>query len=155
MSRVHRFEFSTRLTAAPAIVWAHAISLSGVNRELLPLARMTAPAGVEQLDPARVPRGQTLFRSWILFLGFLPVDYDDIGLAEFEPGHRFLERSTMLTQRSWQHERLVEPAGEGCQVTDRVEFEPRLALLGPLQALVFRAAFALRHWNLRRLFGSP
>ena len=65
-----------------------------------------------------------LGRSWILLGGLLPVDYDDLKLAELEPGRRFLERSRTLTFSVWQHERIVEPEGEGrCRVTDRLGFE--------------------------------
>ena len=61
-----------------------------------------------------------LGRSWILLGGVLPVDYDDLCLAELEPGRRFLERSRTLAFRVWQHERVVEPEGAGaCGVTDR------------------------------------
>jgi hypothetical protein len=71
-----------------------------------------------------------------------------------EPGRRFLERSAMLTQRVWQHERVIEPCPHGCRVTDRVCFEPRLPGLGSLFVLVFKAVFHWRHRNLRRLFGQ-
>jgi len=127
--------------------------MSGVNRELAPLARMTVPREFASLDLERAPLGQRAFRSWILALGFLPIDYDDLTFVELEPGHRFLERSTMLTQRVWEHERVVEPAGAGCVISDRVRFEPRIPVLGPLFLVVFRLAFRLRHRNLRRLFG--
>jgi hypothetical protein len=35
-----------------------------------------------------------------------------------------------------------------------VRFEPRVAWLAPLHAVVFRAVFGLRHRNLRQLFGA-
>ena len=34
-------------------------------------------------------------------LRVLPVEYDDLTIAELEPGRRFLERSTMMTLRRW------------------------------------------------------
>ena len=64
----------------------------------------------------------------------------------------------MLTQREWQHERVVEPVAGGSMVTDRVRFVPRAVVFGPLFLSVFRLAFRLRHRNLRRLFagtGAP
>lgn len=114
---------------------------------------MTAPREFASFDLERAPLGQRAFRSWILAFGFLPIDYDDLTFVEIEPGRRFLERSTLLTQRVWEHERVVEPAGAGCVISDRVRFEPRVSFLGPLFLRVFRLAFALRHRNLRRLFG--
>jgi len=129
--------------------------MSGVNRELFPLARMTYPRGFERLDDEPPVLGRTLFRSWILALGFIPVEYDDITLAEIDPGSRFLECSELLTQREWVHERTVEPHGAGCLIADRVHFVPRVSVLGPLHLLVFRATFWLRHRNLARIFGVP
>jgi ligand-binding SRPBCC domain-containing protein len=148
------FEVVSEVAADAATVWTHAVSGRGINRELAPLARMTLPGDGPILSPDEVVIGKRLFRSWILLGGLLPVDYDDLTLVELEPGRRFLESSPMLSQRVWRHERIVESSGDGCRVTDRVEFEPRIRLLGPLYAAVFRAAFRLRHRNLRRSFGA-
>ena len=153
MARAQSFEISSRLSASAADVWSHATSMRGVNRELFPLVRMTHPRGLESLDDAEVPLGRRAFRSWILLAGLLPIDYDDLTFVELEPG-RFLERSPMLTQREWQHERFVTPTAGGCVLTDRVHFTSRIAALGPLFLPVFRMAFALRHRNLRRRFGE-
>lgn len=152
--RPYAFSLASRLSAPPAQVWAHATSMRGVNRELFPLARMTYPAAFARLDAARLPLGRRAFRSWILAGGFLPIDYDDLTFVAIEPGRRFLECSPMLTQREWRHERLVEAVDGGTLVTDRLAFVPRIRALGPLQLWVFRAAFALRHRNLRRIFGG-
>lgn len=146
------FEVSSTLASPAPEVWHHAITPAGVNFELRPLARMTWPAGIERLEAA--PLGTRLCRSWILFLGVLPIDYDDLTFVEFGPGFRFLERSPMLSQRLWQHERTVEERGGACRVTDRVRFEPRVRLLGAVQRVVFHRAFRLRHRNLRRRFGE-
>ena len=154
MSRAYQIEFSSRLAAPAAEVWAHASSMRGVNRELFPLARMTHPRELSAIEPGLVTLGQRAFRSWIFAFGLVPIDYDDLTLIELEPGRRFLERSPMLTQREWQHERVVEPAAGGSVLTDRVRFVPRAAVLGPLFLPVFRLAFRLRHWNLRRIFGA-
>lgn len=148
------FEISSRLAAPAEEVWAHATSMEGVNRELSPLARMTYPRHLRSLDDRSVPIGQRVFRSWVLAGGVVPIDYDDITFAELEPGRRFLERSPMLTQREWQHERVIEPAEGGCVVTDRVRFVPRAPALGPLFLRLFRLAFWVRHRNLRRIFAD-
>jgi ligand-binding SRPBCC domain-containing protein len=140
---------TSRLPAPAEAVWARVTTFEGVNDELRPVMRMTAPAHVRELSEDTVVLGERLFRSWILLLGLLPVDYDDITLVELEPGRRFLERSPMLSMRSWQHERVVEPDGDGCTVTDRLEFEPRLPLPA---APVVRALFRHRHRRLRRRF---
>jgi hypothetical protein len=119
-----------------------------------PFLRMTLPPGVEQLNPESIEIGKPIGRSWILLFGLLPFDYDDVTLVRLEPGSGFLERSRMLSQRSWEHERTLEPAAGGCFVTDRVRWQPRLGLparpLRPIIAWFFRH----RHKRLRRHFGD-
>ncbi|MGH0035719.1 MAG: hypothetical protein ACQGVK_11905 [Myxococcota bacterium] len=146
------FRIASTLAAPPRAVWDHAMSPSGVNRELRPLLRMSFPDDVENIVACWRP-GERVFRSWLLLGGFLPVDYDDLAIVEVEPGRRFLERSSLLSQRVWEHERIVEPLGEGCRLTDRIRFEPRLGVLGAVYAPIFRVLFRHRHRNLRRLFG--
>ena len=124
-SRPAEFEVSSLVPAPPEKVWERIITPAGINHELRPWMRMTRPRGFERLDPESV---------------------------ELEPGRRFLERSPMLSQRSWQHERIVEPAEGGSRVTDRIRMEPRLGLPGaPLRPL-FRAVFRHRHRRLRAWF---
>jgi ligand-binding SRPBCC domain-containing protein len=146
------FTVSTVLAAPADRVWAHATSMRGVNRELFPLLRMTYPAAFEGLTPAEVTLGRRLFRSWILLLGVLPVEYDDLTIEELGPGHRFLERSKLLTQHEWVHERTVEPRGSGSVLTDRIRFTPRVPLLAGFHFVVFRIVFHLRHRALSRIF---
>jgi ligand-binding SRPBCC domain-containing protein len=145
------FRFESRLAAPAAEVWAHATTMKGINAELFPLARMTSPR--VPLEAKDIVPGRRVMRSWILALGVLPIDYDDLTFAEFEEGRRFLERSPMLSQRLWEHERIVSALPGGCSVVDRVRFEPRVRLLGVLQLPVFRMTFANRHRQLARRFG--
>ena len=154
MIRSYEFSFTSHLAAPAAVLWVHATSMDGVNRELWPLVQMTYPANVTALEAATIPLGQRLFRSWILLFGILPIDYDDLTFVEIDIGSRFLERSPMLTQREWQHQRTIEPLDEGCTVTDSIRFTPRLPGIGAFLLPIFRLAFRLRHRNLRRLFGQ-
>jgi hypothetical protein len=138
---------------------------------------MTFPQGISDLTAAWKP-SERLFRSWLLLAGIFPIDYDDVvfeevepgrrflersslltqrvweHFEEVEPGRRFLERSSLLTQRVWEHERTIESTPEGCLVTDRVRFVPRLPWLAGLYRPVLRAVFRWRHRNLRSLFGE-
>jgi hypothetical protein len=138
-------------------VWRRVVTPEGINDELRPWMRMTMPRHlrgktIDDVEPGR------LGRSWLLLFGLIPFDYDDLGLAELGPGFRFLERSTMLSMRAWEHERRVVPAGDtACEVTDRVEFELRrpLALVPGLPAAVralLARVFAHRHGRLARRF---
>ena len=144
---------TSELACSADEAWRHAASPAGVNDELMPLVRMTFPPGVSDLTEGARP-GVRLFRSWLLLGGVLPVEWDDLVFEEVEPGRRFLERSSMATQRVWEHERIVEPTAGGCRVTDRVRWQPRIALLGVLLAPVFRLVFWWRHHRLRRRFGG-
>jgi hypothetical protein len=136
------------------------VTPGGINDELRPWMRMTVPRPLRGKTIDDVEPGGRLGRSWLLLFGLIPFDYDDLGLAELGPGFRFLERSTMLSMRSWEHERTIVPAGENaCEVTDRVAFELRrtLAVVPGLAAgvrAVLRRVFAHRHRRLARHFGG-
>jgi ligand-binding SRPBCC domain-containing protein len=140
--------------AAPAdVVWGHVSTFDGVNDELRPIMRMTAPAHIRGLEPQDVVLGERLFRSWVLLFGVLPIDYDDLTLVAIEPGRGFQERSKMLSMRVWEHDRTLEPNGAGCVVRDRLGFEPRMPGMGPLLERIVRGLFRHRHRRLRRRFG--
>ena len=142
------------LAAAPEVVWARVSTFEGVNDELRPILRMTAPARVRGLDPAEVVLGERIFRSWVLLFGVIPIDYDDLTLIALEPGRGFHERSRMLSMPVWEHERTLEPYGEGgCRVRDRLSFEPRLPGMGRLLERIVSATFRHRHRRLRGRFG--
>jgi len=150
---VRTFTAESRVTARRDTVWRHATRPSDLDREFRPFLRMTFPPEIEDLEATFRP-GERICRSWILLFGLIPVEYDDLTFVELEPGRRFLERSAMLTQRRWEHERTLDDDDGGTRVVDRVEFESRMPLLEPIQAIVFRAVFAWRHYRLRRLFGG-
>jgi hypothetical protein len=157
MQRRAEIQVASRLSAEPAAVWERAMSAEGINAELGPLLRMTVPRELESLDLHGLEPGP-LGRSWILLFGLVPIDYDEIGLERLEPGRGFLERSRMLSQRFWEHERTIRSDGEGdgagTVLTDRIAWEPRVPLPGgalrPLMAAVFRH----RHKQLQRHFGG-
>ena len=154
MQRRAEIRVESSLEVEPAVVWARVMSAEGINDELWPWLRMTVPRGLDSLDLESVEPGR-LGRSWVLLFGLVPVDYDDLGLERIEPGRGFLERSTMLSQRRWEHERTIEPvAGAGCVVTDRIAWEPRLPVPGRLLRPMFGAFFRHRHRRLRRHFSS-
>lgn len=149
MRRRAEITASSEVEAGADAVWARAIDPVGINHELGPLMRMTVPRGVEDfgLDD---PEPGHVGRSWILLFGLIPFDYDDITVVRAEPGRGFLERSTMLSMRLWEHERTLEPLGEGrCRVTDRLAWEPRLPVPGALLRPLIRFVFRHRHRRLR------
>ena len=151
-SRPGGFEVSSQVAAPPEKVWERIITPEGINHELRPWMRMTVPSGFTGLDPESVELGVPIGRSWVFLFGVIPFEYDDVTLVELEPGRRFLERSPMLSQRTWQHERIVEPAEGGSRVTDRIRMEPRLGLPARPLVPVFRAMFRHRHRRLAAWF---
>jgi hypothetical protein len=153
MERRAEFSIGSRLQAEPAAVWERATSAEGINAELGPLLRMTVPRGAESLDLHGLEPGP-LGRSWLLLFGLIPIDYDQIGLARIEPGRGFLERSTMLTQRLWEHERTIEADAGGATLVDRLAWEPRLPLPGRALRPLIATVFGHRHRQLRRHFGG-
>ncbi len=142
------------------VVWERAVTEEGINEELAPILRMTMPKGLAGKTVDTVEVGVPLGRSWILLGGLLPVDYDDLRLAELEPGRRFLERSRTLSFSVWQHERIVEPEGEGrCRVTDRLGFELKRGVAwipgaARLAGAVVGFLFRHRHRRLVRAHGG-
>jgi ligand-binding SRPBCC domain-containing protein len=146
---------SSTVTAPLAEVWAHASSMPGVNRELMPIVRMTWPRSTPSLAGVdEVPLGRVLFASWILLLGFIPIDRHMLRLRALDPPHGFHEDSWSWMQRRWVHRRTLEAIdATRTRVIDEVEFEPRLGgarLLRP----IYQRVFEHRHAVLRRLFGS-
>ena len=120
--------------------------------------RMTVPGRLRDISLDDVELGVRVCRSWVLVLGVVPFEYDDLVIVERGPGLRFLERSSTLVARTWQHERTVVPTDQGCRLTDRVSLEPRRAVgrLPGSAAMVRRvveAIFAHRHRRLAARFG--
>jgi hypothetical protein len=142
------------LLARRADVWERVSTAQGINDELWPLLRMTAPPRLREGGLAQVQIGQRICRSWVLLLGVLPVDYDDITLVRLEPPAGFLERSRMLSQRVWEHERTLEEVPDGCVLTDRITYVPRLPVPDRALRALFAAVFRHRHRRLRRRFGG-
>ncbi|MDQ3790587.1 MAG: hypothetical protein M3422_25545 [Actinomycetota bacterium] len=148
-------EFASPLMAPADQVWAHVTDFAGINAEMRPLLRMTAPHAWRNLTPENIHLGHRLFRSWLLLFGLFPIDYDDLTIVEFGPGHRFLERSQMFSASVWEHERVVELTGaDSCRVIDRVRFTPRWRPLGLVLGWFVPRFFLHRHRQLRRAFGD-
>ena len=155
-STIATIDIETWLARSGREVWADVTTARGINRELGPWLRMTVPAPLREATLSDLEVGTTIGRSWILLLGLVPVDYDDLGLSEIGDGY-FHERSTMATATEWHHERWVTDecrAGRpGCVVKDRVRFvsRPWLRRVPGAAALhegIITAVFRHRHRRL-------
>lgn len=146
------FEIASDLAASPEAVWQRVVTPAGINDELLPLMRMTMPRHLRGATIDQIPLQQRIGRCWLLLLGLVPVDYDDLALVEVDPGRRFLEHSTMLTQSRWSHERIVEPHDGGCRVIDRLRWEGRTRAFEAVFGAAVPILFRHRNRRLRRHF---
>lgn len=143
------FSRSSVLDASVGVVWDRVTRFDGVNHELMPWMRMTPPRRYRSATIESVPLDVPLGRVLIWYLGFLPLDYDEMSFTELLPGAHFQERSTMRFMRSWGHHRAVAAVDEGrTRLTDTIEFEPRPPLASwPLERIL-RGLFAHRHRRL-------
>jgi ligand-binding SRPBCC domain-containing protein len=146
-------ELSSTLRASAETVWAHATSMRGVNEELAPWVRMTVPRRARGKSIADAPPGREAFASVLLAFGVVPFDVHHLTLESVDTGH-FIEESWSWLNRRWRHERTVDPAGEGCVVTDRVTFDPRVARGAIVVMPIVRRLFEHRHRVLRARFGA-
>lgn len=147
-----QFTISSDLAIAAEDLWRHSVTPVDINAEFKPLLQMRFPQGMDDVTEGWAP-GDIGFRSWILLGGLLPVDYDDLRFIELEPGHHFVERSTMLSQAYWEHRREIHPLEGGARITDSIEFAPRATVLTPVYEKIFSMIFRYRHRSLRRMYG--
>lgn len=149
---MRRVQHSVQVPAPAYAVWERAVTAEGINDEMRPVMTMTMPRALRGRTIDEIPLGQPVGRAWLRLLGVLPFDYDRLVLVELEPGRRFLERSTMLSMRLWQHERTLTPLPGGTLVEDTVTFDPRLPLrpVAGLLHLVVDRFFRHRHRRLLR-----
>ena len=128
--------------------------MTGVNEELMPIMRMTFPAGASGMSLADAPLGCVAFHSWILLFGWIPIDRHALTLTEVRDGFGFREDSSSWSQRQWRHERTLEDIDGGCIVRDRLTFSARIPWFEPVLAGIVRTLFQHRHGRLRRRYGA-
>ena len=143
-------ENHVEVSAAPATVWDRIVDPEGINHEMRPWMTMSMPRGTSELSVETIPLGRPVGRAWLRLFGLIPFDYDHLTIVELEPGRRFLERSTMLSMRRWEHERTLTPVPGGTRVHDRVVLEPRVPIPG-LAAILASLVDAFFKHRQRRL----
>lgn len=130
------------------------LTMAGVNAELRPLVRMTAPEAWAARAIVDWPARRRLFSSWVLLLGVLPIDRHRFYFEAIHPGRGFVERSSSATNTEWRHTRTVVETAGGCRVEDTVTYRCRVAVLGRLLSPVYKLVFRHRHRRLRALYGE-
>ena len=145
----YRLRIQSRLGTDRQSLWVHASSMAGVNAELAPI-HMSHPDGAA-IAPD-VPLGTPLFRSLVTLWGLVPLDLHEFSLVAIEPGEGFHESSRSVLERRWVHRRTLVDVPGGVELTDELEFEPRVA--GFLVSRIIARTFTRRHARLRRLFAA-
>jgi ligand-binding SRPBCC domain-containing protein len=149
-------ENSVEVRADTQVVWDRVVSSDGINYEMRPWMTMTMPRAAAGLTVETLPLGRPVGRAWLRLFGLVPFDFDHLTIVELEAGRRFLERSTMLSMRRWEHERTLTPVEGGTRVRDRVIMQPRVPIpgLAGFLARVVDAFFKHRHRRLRTYFAA-
>lgn len=146
-------KMTSEISASVTDVWEKVNTLRGVNDELAPLLRMTAPKDIYDLPFHQMPAEKPIVASCLLLFGIFPFDLHQLQFDEVWQGG-FRENSKSVIHRIWRHHRVISPTNRGCTVTDSVEFEPRLPMFGYFIAHVVRFVFQNRHQYLRHCFAS-
>lgn len=143
--------------AAPApVVWNRLLTAEGINEDMRPWLTMSLPPGLSTGSLDHAPVGVPLGRAWLRAFGVVPFEWDNLMLAELEPGRRFHEISSMITAWWWEHERTLTPIGaHQTRVHDRVVFQARRGghVVEALMHLLVNGVFTHRHHRLQRHFG--
>ena len=142
------FYFSSDLPVATEDILA-SLNMHGVNAELSPLVRMTAPVLYAERSILEWPVQRTLFESWVLLFGFLPIDRHAFFFEAINSNQGFSERSTSWINEYWSHERKVASLHTGCRVTDTVNYKSRVPVVDRLLKPLYQLVFWQRHKNLR------
>lgn len=139
----------SRLEVPPGELWTDIASADGINYEMGPWLRFIPPDGPDLLEAAA--GGEVLRLRTKGPLG-LPLGYYPLQLVRIQPGRGFLERTWMLPFLLWQHERSIEPDGDGSLITDKLGWRWRVRFLDSVFRVGTRAFFNHRHRRLRRRF---
>ena len=155
MPKIISLRFESKLHAPIETVWEWITSVKGIRAEMWPFFYMTMPKGVRKLGDIEIIPCTRMFRSYVFLFGFLPIDYSDMTLLEFNDGQGFIEQSPMGSMKLWRHERRISPCPSGSgavKLMDQLTFQPRMA--GPFVGWFIRRVFIHRHKVLRENLGG-
>ena len=95
------FSIESEINSSKEILWQHITQMKNVNAELMPFAKMTYPKEMSEIGNNEVPLQQVLFKSVILFFGFIPIDLHYLRLEKLDFGTGFYENSYSLQHHYW------------------------------------------------------
>ena len=146
------FEIESVLSGTKRDLSGKVLCMNGVNLELMPFIRMTAPVNWRETPIREWPQGSTLFRSVVLLFGIFPVDFHHFKLINASDD--FIEESSSsLINKAWDHRRSITDHSDGCRIHDQVEYDSRLHFIGGVLKPLYKAVFKHRHRRLRAKYG--
>jgi hypothetical protein len=142
------FEMETQLAVSSSELAHDTLNMSGVNYELGPLLKMSAPDLWQSKSITEWPTNQNIFSSNILLLGLIPIDRHFFNFKTVD-SFGFKENSKSLMNSLWSHERLIKSAGSGSVIKDVIIYQSKLGIVGNLFMPIYKAIFKHRHNRLR------
>ena len=142
-----QFEMETSLALSPDQLASELLLMSGVNDELAPFLKMSAPQPWALTPISEWPMNKELFTSRVLLLGLLPIDLHRFKFVSLDRSG-FKESSRTLLNAQWCHQRIISAKGSGSSVRDIVYYEGKLAIVGRLLKPLYHAIFVHRHKRL-------
>ena len=139
------------LPVAPEQLIKELFTMSGVNYELGPIIKMSAPEEWALKPITKWPVNQELFTSTISLFGFIPIDRHRFKLLSISSAG-FTESSSSLFNVVWAHERTITKNGSGAIVKDSVGYKSKIGSLSFLSMPVYRFIFNHRHRRLRQKY---
>jgi hypothetical protein len=147
------FEMESELAVSSNELAHDTLNMSGVNYELGPLLKMSAPDIWQSKSITDWPTNQNLFTSNILLLGLIPIDRHYFNFKTID-SFGFKENSKSLMNSLWSHERLIKSVGYGSVIKDVIIYESKLGILGNLFMPIYKAIFKHRHNRLRAKYSK-
>lgn len=147
-----KFGMEVSLPVSPDQLSSDLLFMSGVNYELAPILKMSAPEKWAAKPISEWPVNQGIFASKILLFGFIPIDLHRFSFLSVNL-MGFKESSTSLLNSLWSHERTISANGSGATVTDVVYYKSKLGLIGYLFKPLYQSIFTYRHKRLRQKYG--
>ena len=143
--------FRSKCNINPDALWISINCIKSLNRELRPVMYMTCPNDYKEKPFDEYPAGIHTFKSYVLFLGFIPIERTNIKMIQIFPGRGFSEDSTMIFSSSWKHKRILISDGDGTIVTDELDITHRLIIFKPVLWLFANMIFFVRHGKLKKM----
>ncbi|KZY35348.1 hypothetical protein A3752_19745 [Oleiphilus sp. HI0081] len=148
-----KFEMEISLPVCPENLSADLLVMSGVNYELSPILKMSAPQQWPAKPISEWPVNDDIFSSIILLFGFIPVDLHRFKFRSVN-SMGFIESSKTMLNNVWSHEQTISADGSGAKIRDVVYFKSKLGFLGYLFKPVFQSIFAHRHKRLKSKYAK-